>query len=378
MTGLREPAGTSASSASSAVETDGQEGVRQTVSLALVFIGQLLLMGAAFVFGRSATGPFVGYAVAGLAVQMLFLSASAGNWPGARPPDFLFAQLCLSVLFILLGAVFLVGAPALFLLPLPALALTLVFAARLPTGKYLSLAAGACLFQLVLELWLLRQGGDAFFAFIRLLAVALSAAGLPALVRCELLFMRRALLLRNRQLEAACERMQETAGRDELTGCHNRRYLFDELWPQGAGDIACTLLYVDIDYFKRVNDLFGHTAGDRVLCDFAALLVELAGADNPVARLGGDEFLLLLRGADQAAGEALAARLTARLRELQVDPSRPDYRITVSMSLVGRLPDESLAEVMELADRGLYAAKKAGRNRLVPAWRPGLAPVSAG
>lgn len=177
---------------------------------------------------------------------------------------------------------------------------------------------------------------------------------------------RRALRLLVDQVAAALvtidhrERLGHLANHDPLTGVRNRRGL-DEVV---AAHREVALLVCDLDHFKQVNDRYGHECGDRVLARFGELLRELARETDVPMRLGGEEFCVVLpktdaTGAVQAA-ERLRAATTERLAELV--PGGLTVSIGVAATARGVLDARGL---LALADRGLYAAKAAGRNRSV-------------
>lgn len=177
----------------------------------------------------------------------------------------------------------------------------------------------------------------------------------------------------NRAAGAADTRMREldlAAKEDILTGVRNRRGFLsdvaDLLPPERRGTIAL----LDLDAFKAVNDRCGHDEGDRVLRDFAARLSSELRRGDLVARWGGEEFAALFRGAT----EEEAARVLARVSERLV--AKPlivvdGHAMTFSAGICRFGADESLEEVINCADKALYEAKDAGRNRIVRANRSG-------
>lgn len=168
----------------------------------------------------------------------------------------------------------------------------------------------------------------------------------------------------NRRLEGARLAAQEQAFTDTLTGLRNRR-AFDLLLAEAVqGGAPFALLHLDLDFFKQVNDTHGHAAGDLVLGVAAQRMLSVVRARDTVARVGGDEFVLLLPGIEaQEAVDTVARRLIAAL-EQPVSDGAQHYRISASIGamLSRNHPDGAPEEIMDAADRALYAAKAAGRG----------------
>lgn len=170
------------------------------------------------------------------------------------------------------------------------------------------------------------------------------------------------------------------AGEDPLTGLLNRRRLDEVLTAaldDAAGQGPCSVLTVDLDRFKEVNDAHGHAAGDALLVAVAARLRSHVREGDAVARLGGDEFLVLLTG-EQAALRApdLAQRLIASIAapfEIAGRTVRVGASVGVALATAGQSPDE----VMQTSDRAMYRAKEAGRGRVVLADGAGPAAPTA-
>lgn len=167
------------------------------------------------------------------------------------------------------------------------------------------------------------------------------------------------------------QHLHESAIRDGLTRLYNKRYLRERLVSEvrfavrHRADLA--LLLLDLDHFKRTNDTFGHLAGDRVLVATAEVLGRTLRAEDVLARYGGEELAVLLRGIALPGAQQTAERLRAVVEALDVrsDDGRP-IPVTVSIG-VATLASAGTAMVDELigaADRSLYAAKRAGRNRV--------------
>jgi diguanylate cyclase (GGDEF)-like protein len=174
---------------------------------------------------------------------------------------------------------------------------------------------------------------------------------------------------RTERLNAALAKLSDLAMRDDLTGLYNRRYIMEVLNRQKAladrGHVGFTLCYCDLDHFKRINDLEGHQQGDRVLQAFARVADDVVRSVDFVGRFGGEEFLLVLVDADAVAAQRVAERLALRARNLHVPGSSRDCPLTVSIGIAEFHAGEAVETVIQRADRALYAAKSAGRDRIV-------------
>jgi diguanylate cyclase (GGDEF)-like protein len=184
------------------------------------------------------------------------------------------------------------------------------------------------------------------------------------------------LLLMNHERRANDARRLATI--DPLTGVLNRRALIERVNVEFAGarrrGEPCSLLMLDIDHFKSVNDQYGHAGGDAVLVEFAQRLVDHVRPTDLVARLGGEEFCIFLSGASEEASLHVADRLRRLIASTPMTLPNGE-RLSVRMS-VGSATVESVAEphwqsLLEHADRALYVAKSQGRDRVVAASRAG-------
>lgn len=156
---------------------------------------------------------------------------------------------------------------------------------------------------------------------------------------------------------------------DGLTQLLNRRG-FDQVMHAAAQDwqqqqIQSTLLLIDLDHFKPINDNLGHDVGDLWLQAVAAILQREAGTQGTPARQGGDEFALLLKGMDQSKAVQVAEQIRQAVEELKISGSE-HYRVTTSMGLSHfQAGETSPKELIKRADEACYAAKAAGRNRVI-------------
>ncbi|MEU4692842.1 GGDEF domain-containing protein [Actinoplanes sp. NPDC023714] len=157
---------------------------------------------------------------------------------------------------------------------------------------------------------------------------------------------------------------------DGLTGLRSRRYFEESLTNESARaarqNQPLSMLLLDIDHFKTVNDTFGHNGGDRVLVEVTHRLGELVRPGDVVARYGGEEFAVLLpaTGPDQALEIAERIRRGVSSAPIAVADSRV-HQVTVSIGVAGMPAAATTAELVLTADRALYAAKNAGRNRVI-------------
>jgi diguanylate cyclase (GGDEF)-like protein len=169
-------------------------------------------------------------------------------------------------------------------------------------------------------------------------------------------------------------RFEEMAVTDELTGLHNRRFFFPEAQAALARAVRYrqpySVILVDLDHFKRINDDFGHAAGDEALRGFASLLGGLVREGDIVARFGGEEFALALPNTGVAGAVELAERLRAALAGIRWSFAGPDRPLTASLGVCALAEDaegasqDLLDALLRDADHALYRSKGEGRNRV--------------
>lgn len=188
-----------------------------------------------------------------------------------------------------------------------------------------------------------------------------------------------------KQTEAALRESEEAfrllAITDALTGLYNRRH-FNQLALAEISRVIrharpLAVLMLDIDFFKRVNDTYGHTSGDTVLKMVAGIAKATFRASDILARYGGEEFIVMLPETSLAGAVAVAERLRRQIAETPAQTERGEVVVTVSLGVSdslgetqGKANESILAEFIDRADQALYAAKKGGRNR-VTVYEPG-------
>jgi len=173
-------------------------------------------------------------------------------------------------------------------------------------------------------------------------------------------------------------RLLEQALVDPLTGVFNRRHmercLSDAIERLRRNSAPTSLLLIDVDRFKSINDQFGHAKGDMVLKGIVSLIEKRSRKLDLLFRIGGEEFILLLPATQEAAVAVVAEELRASTAESHL---LEDWQVTLSIGVAELRPGESPDSWMKHADDALYAAKKAGRNRVVCAGLPGPRPAPA-
>ncbi len=184
--------------------------------------------------------------------------------------------------------------------------------------------------------------------------------------------MERKVEERSRALEDINDRLQELTRQDPLTGVRNRRFLNEKLpeeYHRACREgLPLSVIMVDVDHFKQINDQYGHLAGDQCLKTVADLLERMAtGPGAVVTRYGGEEFCLLLPGASRMDAVALAEAIRESVANERMRIRGRTLRITVSMGVSSGTPQrEGRPEhLLDAADKALYAAKAGGRNRVL-------------
>jgi diguanylate cyclase (GGDEF)-like protein len=188
------------------------------------------------------------------------------------------------------------------------------------------------------------------------------ALGMPTLLGGPILFY---LQVKSAQLREANRRLAELASTDGLTGLLNRSSFATRVGEvlAGAGGSG-TLLVLDADFFKTINDRFGHERGDEVLQMLAGALRDGVRTNDFVGRLGGEEFGVFLNGAGFEVAWQIAERIRVAINSLFVSSDGLAQRLSVSIGGAVAAGDSSFSQLFRIADQRLYAAKNAGRNRV--------------
>jgi diguanylate cyclase (GGDEF)-like protein len=167
------------------------------------------------------------------------------------------------------------------------------------------------------------------------------------------------------------ETIENQATHDELTGIANRRavvaQLQRELTRATRENSPCSVALFDIDYFKRVNDTWGHPAGDRVLKWVTTMIDTSIRPYDTLGRYGGEEFLMVMPGAGRDAALAIADRARTAIQNQPCKVNGEEIRITISVGIATSSAGVDFDALLQLADNALYRAKESGRNRVVAA-----------
>lgn len=174
----------------------------------------------------------------------------------------------------------------------------------------------------------------------------------------------------------ALKESEERGGMDSLTGLRRREVLENELEQSlkvirgetkeqraGAEAKEVSLIAIDLDHFKTVNDTYGHGAGDEALRQVATLLTHSVRGMDVIARVGGEELMVLMRNADAKVAARHAEDLRAKIEKIVFD-KYPGLHLTASFGVVSSKSSADAKELYEYADKALYAAKRGGRNRV--------------
>ena len=251
---------------------------------------------------------------------------------------------------------------------------------RLNTRGFLKLAAGILsVYGLMVAALVVFQSDNTNLRLELLLGVAFAMtlaqfsllAGMVSDLRHKVSDKNRTLAQQNAELEVALQRISDMATRDELTGVFNRRYLMERITEETArcqrsGATFC-LCMVDIDFFKKINDSYGHLGGDEVLRRVAQTASGALREGDFFGRYGGEEFAILLTNTTLDGAMVTAERVRTQIHDLRFPEMNADLQISVSVGVAEHLRQDPAAVTLQHADEALYRAKHNGRNQSVAA-----------
>jgi diguanylate cyclase (GGDEF)-like protein len=177
-------------------------------------------------------------------------------------------------------------------------------------------------------------------------------------------------VLRSSVLAELAQKLEHDSNRDPLTGLYNRRFMWEWLLQQlrlcSRTQHRLSCLMVDLDYFKKVNDRYGHDVGDRILKQFSEVIASQLRDADILVRYGGEEFAAFLPDCDMAQAMSTGWRFINILKHSQLTPLEKGS-MTCSVGVATFHPEDPLTgeELLRLADQRLYKAKNSGRNRVV-------------
>ncbi|MDE2623591.1 MAG: GGDEF domain-containing protein [Betaproteobacteria bacterium] len=274
----------------------------------------------------------------GTALTAMFLFVLAGSQLGAD-------LLAFSTVAIFSVSVFLLG--------------LLMVKKGLPSGRYFLAATFFGFFGVVVT-------DLAVWGKIPFTALSFHSFELGLVIEATLLAL--ALAFRMRQYQEANQKAEKLAREDPLTGLSNRRAFMElagVLWSSAdRGQRSLTLIMMDIDHFKDINDRHGHKIGDDVLTRIGSLLRRFSRSSDIVARWGGEEFILLLTETDLDHALSYAESLKQSISELRIHAGHQIISLSASLGVARCTTDSTLEEMIHLADAQLYRAKSEGRNRV--------------
>ncbi len=176
------------------------------------------------------------------------------------------------------------------------------------------------------------------------------------------------------EAETLQKRYEQLSTIDELTGLNNRRYFFSEaegmLARARRHEQICSLMLLDVDFFKQINDEWGHVVGDKVLCAIADVIRQEARGGDLVARVGGEEFVIMLPESGIEGADLMARRVQERLARLDFGAQIGNLKLTASIGISGYFPERDqqvtlhalVDQLYAQADSAMYDAKHQGRN----------------
>lgn len=242
-------------------------------------------------------------------------------------------------------------------------------------ARYLyAFASGGHGLFLLLRPWVFSLGRQGLFDSQR--AIAVSPVVVVESIVAVVLMAFCIVMLANEQVTLA---LRNIADRDPLTGVFNRRAFLVLLDKAGLYanrmNFPLSILLIDLDYFKKINDTWGHRAGDEALLHFVSIAQECIRNGDVIGRLGGEEFAIFLPNAHEQAAEAVANRLRCAVESRSLAFGTAEIALTASVGVACRQSDEAPEQALHRADAAMYRAKRSGRNRVELAQPAGLAPL---
>ncbi len=343
----------------------GQTGL----ALLLMLMGMAVVLWAAWALDRP-RGPLYVWTLSSLfAIVMVYMTIRCG-WsrhlkdPSLTLPQMVIAIACSATGYALMGPVRAIAFPNLLIILMFGM-----FGLRAISAFGISIYA---LLAFGLSMALMASiSPDVYLPTVEIAHFMMLVIVVPAVsvLSGRLSRIRRRLGEQKQELAVALEQIQLMAAHDELTGLLNRRHMVVLLEQEAQRSLRSgqefSLALIDMDHFKRVNDRYGHAAGDAVLCAFSDTAQAVLRRSDVLARWGGEEFVLMQSETSISLAGATMERLREEVAKLEPAFGGGVLRISFSAGLTEHRSGESVTQTLERADRLLYDAKAQGRNRVV-------------
>jgi len=358
------------------------DGVRRLLATAPIylFIAMLLVICAGMGFVQPwQSAAVIGYSAIGFTA--FFTLVRTGMVAHAREPTLAFPQVVFNAGLVLLAYALIPLARG---LALQWLCLIILFDMRRLTVMQVRMAALGSYLLLIALVWgILKTAPTSIDMGAEFVNVAMASLTLCVLLVVTHIGQRvnSHRKQQKRELERTVAQLNALSIRDGLTQLFNRRHvqtLLDEEMRRNhrCGRPFCVAI-LDIDFFKRVNDQFGHAVGDAVLREVSRLAQSVLGPADALARWGGEEFLLLLPEASLSSAMSTVERVRQAVHDLDWSTCAKGLQVTLSAGVAEHDGSRHLAPTLERADQALYRAKHAGRDRVFAAETPVNAPLAA-
>ena len=349
-----------------------------TLSLVL-YLACAGVIGTMSFLGAVAPGTVVvwlGFVLTGLGV--FYTLIRSGFSERCADPALTESQIAFGVLTVVLG--YWLDGEIRYIAPIPLMVILNFGAFSLSWRRMAKLTACSLTLLFATAALLHHQHPGRYSATVDIATLLMTLVMLPAtsVLAVMLGSMRSRLRAQRAELTAALERIRELATRDELTGLTNRRRAQELMQIEIDGvdriDLGFSVAMIDLDHFKRINDLYGHGGGDAVLQRFAQEAGLAMRAGDVLSRWGGEEFLIFMPGSTASNAVLVVDRLRLRIQALRVSAAHRDLTFTFSAGVAQHLSPESVVETIARADAALYRAKTEGRNRVRLGQTPGALP----
>jgi diguanylate cyclase (GGDEF)-like protein len=344
--------------------------------LAMIAASCIIDAGVLLLYAQAGTIPVIigpAYAACGLVMSGAFLVLSELGFNDRFMDHYLVAPQ--STVFMLLAVTFIYLAPEVGGLFLCTLFIVFSFSSLRSTPRqtiqiWTAMTIGLAVLFLLTDKPISFPHNGPLERFATLLALVL------AIGRCMFLgifssSMKQSLYQSGLKLKEAYKRIEQLAELDELTGSYNRRCIMrildEEIARATRSGASCSIALIDLDWFKRINDAFGHPTGDEVLRTFAITMYANLRNSDRFGRYGGEEFLLVLPEMDADGAVRALDRLRAIISDLDWSAFSSSMKVTISAGVATLKPNETPDTFLARADSALYAAKARGRNRITRA-----------